>query len=109
MNRGELWTIAGGPDYAGKPRPALIVQDDVFDVTPSVTICLLTSEFIESPAVRIALEPNAANGLNAASQIMTDKITTVPRAKIGKRIGALTNVEMVLVDRAIMIFLGLGG
>ena len=108
MKRGEIWTVAGGPDYAGKPRPALIVQDDAFAATRSVTLCLLTGEFAESPAVRITFEPDSVNGLKEASQAMADKITTVPRAKIGKRIGYLTNAEMALVDQAIMTFLGLG-
>lgn len=108
MKRGEIWTVAGGPDYAGKPRPALIVQDDAFAATPSVTLCLMTSDFADSPAVRVNFEPDDVNGLYDASQAMTDKITTVPRTKIGKRIGALTSAEMNLVDQAIMIFLGLG-
>ena len=107
--RGELWTLSGGSDHAGKPRPALIVQDDAFAETPSVTLCLMTSELTDSPAIRITFAPDRTNGLKETSQVMTDKITTVPRTKLGKRIGVLSNAEMVVVDRAIMIFLGLSG
>jgi mRNA interferase MazF len=77
MKRGDIWTIAGGDDYAGKPRPAVIVQDDSFDGTDSITICAFTTE---APLFRLAVEPNERNGLRATCRLMVDKITTVPKA-----------------------------
>ena len=107
MKRGEIWTVAGGPDYAGKPRPVLIVQDDAFAGTASVTVCLLTSQALDSPLLRIAIEPAPGTGLRESTWAMVDKITTVPRARLRDRIGALKAADMTPIDRAILAFLGL--
>ena len=77
MKRGEIWTVAGGKDYAGKPRPAVIVQDDRFDATASVTICVFTTDTTEAPLFRLAVQPTPENGLRAECRLMVDKITTV--------------------------------
>jgi len=109
MRRGEVWTAAGGKDYAGKPRPVVIVQDDRFAATASVTICAFTSDPRNAPLLRLPIEPSAANGLRARSRLMVDKITTVAREKLGQRIGSLADDDMVRLNRAIMVFLGLAG
>ena len=109
MKRGEVWTAAGGADYAGKPRPVVIVQDDRFDATKSVTICAFTSDPTDAPLLRLAVEPSDTNGLRTTSRLMVDKITTIPKAKLGSRIGRLAEADMVRLNRAIMLFLGLAG
>ncbi len=109
MKRGEVWTAAGGADYAGKPRPVAIVQDDRFDATRSVTICAFTSDPTDAPLLRLAVEPTEANGLRTTSRLMVDKVTTIPKAKLGSRIGRLADADMVRLNRALMIFLGLAG
>ena len=109
MKRGEIWTAAGGKDYAGKPRPVVIVQDDRFDATSSITVCPCTSDPTEAPLFRILVEPSTLNGLANASRLMVDKVTTVPKAKIGKRVGRLSDEDVVRLDRAMMVFLGLAG
>jgi mRNA interferase MazF len=106
VRRGEIWTVAGAPDYAGKPRPAVIVQDDRFD-TDSVTVCPLTTDPTEAPLFRLPLEPSADNGLTATSRLMIDKITTVRRAKLGERIGALDDATLVALNRSMIVFLGI--
>ncbi|TVR05813.1 MAG: type II toxin-antitoxin system PemK/MazF family toxin [Salinarimonadaceae bacterium] len=107
MKRGEVWTIAGGKDYAGKPRPAVIVQEDGFDATDSITICALTTNDIDAPLFRLAIEPGERNGLNARSHLMVDKITTVPKSKLGARVGRLEDEDIVRLNRAMVVFLGL--
>lgn len=109
MKRGELWTAAGGKDYAGKPRPVVIVQDDRFDATSSITVCPCTSDPTEAPLFRILVEPSPLNGLASASRLMVDKVTTVSKAKIGKRVGRLSDEDVVRLDRAMMVFFGLAG
>jgi mRNA interferase MazF len=109
VKRGEVWTAAGGGDYAGKPRPVVILQDDRFDATKSVTICAFTSDPTDAPLLRVAVEPNETNGLKTTSRLMVDKITTMPKAKLGSRIGRLADTDMVRLNRAMMIFLGLAG
>lgn len=109
MKRGELWTAAGGPDYAGKPRPVLIVQDDNFDATASITICGLTSNLLEVALARPAIIPSPENNLRAPSRVMVDKVTTVARSKLGGRVGVLTASDMARVNRAMLVFLGLAG
>ena len=107
MRRGDIWTVSGGKDYAGKPRPVVIVQDDAFDATDSITICAFTTDPTEAPLFRLAVAPNARNGLRAASRLMVDKITTVGKAKLGERIGRLDDEDVVRLNQAAMVFLGL--
>ncbi|MBM3650925.1 MAG: type II toxin-antitoxin system PemK/MazF family toxin, partial [Alphaproteobacteria bacterium] len=94
MKRGEVWTVAGGSDYSGKPRPAVIVQDDLFSDTASATICVMTTTILAASLTRITIEPSSANGLQARSQVMADKISTVPRARLGYRIEVLSAADM---------------
>jgi mRNA interferase MazF len=109
MKRGEIWTLAGGKDYAGKPRPVVILQDDRFDATACVTICAFTTDPTEAPLIRLLVEPSEINGLRTASRLMVDKIATVPRLKIGAHIGRLEASDVVRLNRAVLVFLGLAG
>ncbi len=109
MKRGEIWTVAGGKDYAGKPRPAVIVQDDRFDATDSITLCAFTTDPTDAPLLRLPVEPNERNGLREPCRLMVDKLTTVSKAKLGSRIGALDDGDVVRLNRAIVVFLGLAG
>lgn len=107
MRRGEVWTASGGAGYAGKPRPVVIVQDDRFDATASVTICAFTTDPTDAPLFRPVVEPNEANGLRAVSRLMVDKVTTVSRTKLGACIGRLADADIRRLDRALLVFLGL--
>ncbi len=109
MKRGEIWTVAGGKDYAGKPRPVVIVQDDRFDVTRSITVCPFTTNPAGAALFRIAVEPKDENGLRIASRLMVDKVTTIARSKIGRRVGRLSDEDMVRLNRALLVFLGIAG
>jgi mRNA interferase MazF len=108
MKRGSLVTIAGGADYAGKPRPALVVQSDAFPTPASVTVCPLTTKEVESSLLRIGLLPTAENGLAGPSWIMVDKILTVPRTKVGQTIGEITLAQLREVTEILTAFLGAG-
>ena len=107
MRRGEVWTVAGGNGYGGKPRPAVIIQDDAFEGTASIIVCALTTESIDAPLFRLPIEPNAANGLRASCRLMVDKITSLPKSRLGKRIGRLDDEDLVRLNRAALVFLGL--
>jgi mRNA interferase MazF len=109
VKRGEIWTIAGGKDYAGKPRPAVILQDDRFDATASVTICAFTTDSTDAPLFRLLIEPNAENALRTPCRLIVDKITTVNKAKVGRFVGRLDDENMLRLNRAIIVFLGLAG
>ncbi len=107
MKRGDIVTIAPPGDY-GKPRPALIVQADVFnDIHASITVVPLSSTIIDAPLFRITLDPSRQNGLSRVSQIMVDKVLTLPREKIGRRVGHLGNSLMTRVGRALSVWLGM--
>jgi mRNA interferase MazF len=106
MRRGDLVTIALPGDY-GKPRPALVVQDDAFDGLTSITVLRVTSELHDWPSFRITVEANGDTGLQKRSQVMVDKAATVPRARIGQRIGCLDANTMEAVSMALVKFLGL--
>jgi len=95
MRRGDIWTVAGGKNYAGKPRPVGIVQDDSFDATNSIAICAFTTDETDAPLFRLPVEPNARNRLRSACRLMVDKITTVPKAKVGARVGRLDDEDIL--------------
>ena len=109
MKRGEIWSAAAGSGYVGKPRPMVILQDDRFDATTSVTVCAMTTDPTDAPLIRLAIEPDDTNHLRERSQLMVDKITTVPRSKLGERMGRLGGDDMVRLGRATLVFLGLAG
>ncbi|WP_419945054.1 type II toxin-antitoxin system PemK/MazF family toxin [Candidatus Poriferisodalis sp.] len=107
MKRGEVWTAAGGSEYAGKPRPVVIIQDDRFDTTASVTICAFTTEQTAAPYFRLPVEPDDENGLERPSSLMVDKVAAVPRSRLGQHIGRLGDEDMTRLGRALVVFLGL--
>jgi mRNA interferase MazF len=106
VRRGEIWTVAGGSDYAGKPRPAVILQDNRFD-TDSVTVCPFTTDPTEAPLFRVEIEPSPENGLGQPCRLMVDKITTVRPSRLGDRVGELSDSDVVRLNRAVVVFLGI--
>jgi mRNA interferase MazF len=109
VKRGDLWTASAGSGYAGKPRPVVLVQDDRFDGTASIAVCAFTTDPTEAPLLRLLIEPSEENGLEAPSRIMVDKITAVSKDKLGRRIGRLADEDLVRLNRALLLFLGLAG
>jgi mRNA interferase MazF len=107
VTRGEIWTVAARGAYTGKPRPAVIVQDDRFDATNSVTVCAFTSDPTDAPLLRIRVDPDEFNGLARPSRLMVDKLVTVPRSSVTLRVGRLGDEDMLRLNRAIIVFLGL--
>jgi mRNA interferase MazF len=105
MKRGDLVTIALQGDY-GKPRPALVVQSDLFSEHPSVTILPVTSDLRKAPLFRIDIEPTAVTNLEKRSQVMVDKVQTVPREKVEATFGRLDDATMLTINRALAIWLG---
>jgi mRNA interferase MazF len=91
----------------GKSRPVVIVQDDSFDATASITVCAFTTDRTQAPLFRLAVEPNERNGLHMACRLMVDKITTVPKSKVGSHIGRLDDEDILRLNQAILMFLGL--
>ena len=98
--------MAGGGEYTGKPRPAVIVQDDHFD-TDSVTVCPFTSDPTDAPLFRLLIEPDGGNGLEGSSRIMVDKVTTVRRSRLGVKVGVLDDTNILRLNRALVMFLGI--
>lgn len=106
MRRGDVVTVIL-PGAYGKSRPALIIQSDLFDEHPSITVLPITSHWRDTPLFRLDLEPAQRNGLEKRSQIMVDKVQTLPWDKVGQIIGHLADHQMVAVNRALAVFLGL--
>lgn len=109
MRRGEVWTVAGAGDYTGKPRPVAIIQDDRFGEIESVTVCPFTTNPMSPQLFRVPVDSDGANGLVQSSWLMADKLMTVPRSKLGRRIGRLDDATMLRLNRAITVFLGIAG
>ena len=107
MKRGEIWTVSGSANYAGKPRRAVIVQDDNFSGMNSVTLCAFTTDETDAPLFRLRIDPSPRNGLRVPCRLMVDKITTVAKSKMGDRIGRLDDADAVRLNQAILVFLGL--
>jgi len=109
MKRGDVWTVAGGKDYAGNARPVVILQDDSFDGTESITICAFITDDTDAPLFRLPVEPNERNGLRVPCRLMVDKVTTVPKSKLGTQIGRLDDEDVPRLNQAVLVFLGLAG
>jgi mRNA interferase MazF len=107
VRRGEIWTVAGAGNYADKPRPVVILQEDSFDATSSITVCACTTHAADAAFARLLIEPSERNGLRARSYIMVDKIVTVPKSKLGQRLGVLNRSDVARLNRAVLVFLGL--
>ena len=106
MKRGDLVVVAMQGDY-GKPRPALVVQSDLFNEThASITVAPVTSTIVDTPLFRVTVEPSRRNGLRLVSQIMVDKVTTVRRQRLGQTIGRLEEDVMLRVSRALALWFG---
>jgi len=109
LKRGAIVVVAAKGAYTGKPRPALVVQSDLFNPThPSVTVCPITSDCVDAPLFRLALPPGDRTGLRAPSQVMIDKVVTVPRASIDAEIGRCDETELDAVDDGLRRWMGLG-
>ena len=107
MRRGDIVTVAGGV-YASKPRPALIVQDDRFDATDSLTVCPFTSNDVDAPLLRLLVVAGAENGLDRDCYLMVDKLTTVRRSNADTVLGRLEAAALVEFERRLLVFLGFG-
>lgn len=103
-HRGDLVTVALQGDY-GKPRPALIVQSDLLTDLDSAVLCPVTTD-LRNAVFRITVEPNPANGLRMLSQVMVDKLSTLPRGKISQPFGRLDDERMKAIDRALLLVIG---
>ena len=108
MNRGEIWTAAGGV-YASKPRPVVILQDDRFDATDSVVVVPLTTYIIDATLARVPIAADALSGIAQDSYAMVDKLTTVRRTNLGATLGRVTASQMVEIERTLLVFLGMAG
>ncbi len=107
MKRGEVYIAAAKGAYTGKPRPVLVIQDDSFDATASITVCQFTTDPVDAPLLRIPIDPSTSNGLERTSSLMVDKITTVTKTSLGERLGQLTDEEMLKLNRSVAVFLGI--
>lgn len=107
MKRGDICIAAAKGAYTGRPRPVVVVQDDRFDATASVTVCPFTSNPVDAPLTRIVIEPSSVNGLDKSSRIMVDKVTTMPRDNVHEQLGRLADADIVRLNRALIVFLGL--
>jgi mRNA interferase MazF len=103
MKRGELWTVAGGV-YASKRRPALIIQDDRYDGTASVTVLPLTTTAVDAPLLRVPVQPSATTFVHETSYVVIDKPTTVRRTAVEARVGRLPAAQLLTVERALLAF-----
>lgn len=106
MRRGELVTVAMPGDF-GKPRPALVIQSDLFEHTGTVTVLLISGTLVDAPLIRLTVQPTQENALSKPSQVMVDKAMSVKRDKLGAAFGRLDDETMLSVTRSLAVFLGL--
>jgi mRNA interferase MazF len=107
VKRGEIWTVAGGAAYTGKPRPMIIIQNDAFRETESITLCGLTTHATDAPFLRLLIRPSPRNGLRSPSRVMVDKIVTVAKPRLGRRVGRLDTHDVARLNRHLKVFLSL--
>lgn len=108
MKRGEIVTVAGG-GYAGKPRPAIVLQDDRFAGLDSVVVCLLTTTGLDAPLLRVSVPADDVTGIAADSWAMVDKVTAIKRTSVGRRVGRVTAEQLAEIERRLLVLLGIAG
>ncbi len=106
MRRGDLVTVAVSGDF-GKPRPALVIQSDLFDELDTVTVLLVTSTLVDAPLIRHTVEPTPRNGLSKTSQVMVDKAMSVRKERIGAAFGRVDDEAMLSITRSLAAFVGI--
>jgi mRNA interferase MazF len=106
LRRGDL-VIVSAPGSYGKPRPAVVIQSDWLRANDSVLVALMTSALADAPLYRLQIEPSAANGLKALSQVMVDKIVAMPREKCGAAIGRMDDASLVALNHMLSVIVGL--
>lgn len=106
MTRGSVVIVAGGADYTGKPRPAVVVGSELFAIGTGVTLCPMTSTEHAAELLRVRVEPSSSNGLDRVSWIMVEKISTVHQRKLSPQIGVLTSTDMRALSEALALYLG---
>ncbi|MCL2875098.1 MAG: type II toxin-antitoxin system PemK/MazF family toxin [Betaproteobacteria bacterium] len=106
MTRGDFVTISMQGDF-GKPRPALVVQSDLFSEHATVTVLPVTGTLVSAPIFRVTIQANTMNGLQKPSQVMVDKPMTVKRDKVGQAFGRIDVNAMVEIERRLAVFLGI--
>ena len=107
MKRGGIWIVSGGSDYVRSPRPAVILQNDIYQDSKLITICMLTTDVSEHSDIRPMICPDSSNGLSDLSRLMVDKIITVPRTNMEAKVGDLGEEDMAALNRAAIDFMGL--
>ena len=107
MRRGDIWTVAGGKNYAGNADPSSSFRMTVSTELKSITICAFTTDDTDAPLFRLPVEPNERNGLRVPCQLTVDKVTTVPKSKVGVHIGRLDDEDVLRLNQAVLVFLGL--
>ena len=108
MTRGAIVVVAARGAYTGKPRPAVVVQADLFNSThSSITVCPITSDCIDGPLFRVTLPPGERTGLSVVSQAMVDKLVSVPRGAIARKIGACDSTHIDAIDEALRVWLAI--
>jgi mRNA interferase MazF len=107
VRRGDIYTAAARGAYSGKPRHVVVIQDDRFDATASVTVVPFTTSDVEAPLLRIPVHPSDTTGLAETSRLMVDKVTTVHRTSLTRQVGRLSDGDLIRLNRALLLFLGL--
>ena len=107
MRRGDIYVAASRGAYTGKPRPVVIIQDDRFDATASVTVCPLTTNLLEAPLTRIEVEPTVSTGIEQPSRMMVDKMMTIPGENVRGQLGRISDADVIRLNNALIVFLGL--
>lgn len=106
--RGDLFIAAERGVTTTKPRPVLIIQNEISLPThPTLTVCLLTTTLRGESLIRLPITPSPQNGLDEASEVQIDRVFSFQRDSLDKRIGTLSQDQMELVDEALRRWLSL--
>jgi mRNA interferase MazF len=106
LKRGDLVMVAMAGEF-GKPRPALVVQSDLFSECGTITVLLVSGTLVDAPLIRLTIEPTAENGLRKVSQLMIDKAISVRRDQVGPRFGRVDAETMLSMTRSLAVVLGI--
>lgn len=106
MNRGEVWWVEFDPSVGSeikKTRPAVIISNDSANrnLQRVVVIPLTSNTGKQYPGEAII----SVNGIK--SKAMADQIMTADKMRLKSKCGELSKADVLLIEDAILLHLGL--
>lgn len=113
VRRGEIYYAELNPvvgSEQGGTRPVLVVQNDIGNqYSPTTIVVAITSQISKGKLPTHVEIRSERSGLERDSVILTEQVRTIDKTRLKKRISMLDDEDLMKVNVALEISLGLTG